>query len=584
MSGPPPRWLRCPRKGDICYEKFLPFKVPLKSRYDPDVPEEYRFPPKMMFDHAKRYKKKIGLWIDLTKTDRYYDQSVVEENECTYLKLACKGHGECPTQEIVDTFITLVDNFIRKKPLEIVGIHCTHGFNRTGFLIVSYLVEKADWAVDAAINAFANCRPPGIYKQDYLQELCSRYGDPEDVPNAPSMPDWCFEDADVDDRDESAAEARAEAESVSGDAKKPFIPNFDMPGVSLVRVPDICRDVTSKAAAWIGCSANKFGGAQPVSMTKDNIRFLNEKKYMVSWKADGTRYMMAILGRDQVYMIDRDNAVFKISGLQFPNRKDPATHLTDTLVDGEMVLDVVNGQSIPRYLVYDIVNFKQNPVGKVVFKTRLHCIENEIIKPRQSIDRSREPFSVRIKPFWPIADSAKLLDEEGQFMKQIAHETDGLIFQPADQNDVYKSGRNEDILKWKPPELNSVDFKLRITKSGGMGMLTKLHAQLFVTGMDKPYAQMIFKRELKEYDNKIIECKFNQKSNSWAFMRERRDKSFPNHITTANAVCDSIRYPVTKDMLLTIIDRIKRGTLKRSADRASMPPPSAIRRPPPISR
>ena len=81
---------------------------------------------------------------------------------------------------------------------------------------------------------------------------------------------------------------------------------------------------------------------------------------------------------------------------------------------------------------------------------------------------------------------------------------------------------------------------------------------------------MIFKRELKEYDNKIIECKFDQKNNSWAFMRERRDKryffvagtlkiifSFPNHITTANAVCDSIRYPVTKDMLLTIIDRIK---------------------------
>ena len=110
------------------------------------------------------------------------------------------------------------------------------------------------------------------------------------------MPDWCFEDADVDDRDESTAEARAEmSASVSGDAKKPFIPNFDMPGVSLVKgnyrhyfhvskvnvVPDICRDVTSKAAAWIGCSANKFGGAQPVSMTKDNIRFLNEKKYMV---------------------------------------------------------------------------------------------------------------------------------------------------------------------------------------------------------------------------------------------------------------------------------------------------------------
>lgn len=25
------------------------------------------------------------------------------------------------------------------------GVHCTHGFNRTGYLIVSYLVEKMEW-------------------------------------------------------------------------------------------------------------------------------------------------------------------------------------------------------------------------------------------------------------------------------------------------------------------------------------------------------------------------------------------------------------------------------------------------------
>ena len=72
MSGPPPRWLRCPRKGDICYEKFLPFKVPLKSRYDPDVPEEYRFPPKMMFDHAKRYKKKVKFLTLILKVIIFY--------------------------------------------------------------------------------------------------------------------------------------------------------------------------------------------------------------------------------------------------------------------------------------------------------------------------------------------------------------------------------------------------------------------------------------------------------------------------------------------------------------------------------
>ena len=34
-------------------------------------------------------------------------------------------------------------------------------------------------------------RPPGIYKQDYLDELFRRYGDPEDTPSAPPLPQWC---------------------------------------------------------------------------------------------------------------------------------------------------------------------------------------------------------------------------------------------------------------------------------------------------------------------------------------------------------------------------------------------------------
>ena len=80
------------------------------------------------------------------------------------------------------------------------------------------------------------------------------------------------------------------------------------------------------------------------------------------------------------------------------------------------------------------------------------------------INKQQEPFSVRLKPFFDIATSAHLLEEEGSFLKQVAHETDGLIFQPASQTDVYKAGRNDDILKWKPPELNSIDFKLKIQK------------------------------------------------------------------------------------------------------------------------
>ncbi len=43
---------------------------------------------------------------------------------------------------------------------------------------------------------------------------------------------------------------------------------------------------------------------------------------------------MLIDGKDDVYMIDRDNSVFHIASLEFPFRKDLRIHLSNTLLDG----------------------------------------------------------------------------------------------------------------------------------------------------------------------------------------------------------------------------------------------------------
>jgi len=67
-----------------------------------------------------------------------------------------------------------------------------------------------------------------------------------------------------------------------------------------------------------------------------NIGKLSEKQYMVSWKADGTRYLMLIEGPGRVYFIDRDNCVFKANDISFPCKKNLYEHLTETLVDGVM--------------------------------------------------------------------------------------------------------------------------------------------------------------------------------------------------------------------------------------------------------
>ena len=77
-----------------------------------------------------------------------------------------------------------------------------------------------------------------------------------------------------------------------------------------------------------------FPGSQPVSMDVKNMYLLRQMPYRVSWKADGTRYLMLIRNENEVYMVDRDNAVFRINKVVFPSNDDPNQGLKDTLIDG----------------------------------------------------------------------------------------------------------------------------------------------------------------------------------------------------------------------------------------------------------
>ena len=53
----PPRWFNCPRKSlTLIGGKFLAFKTPLDSKYDDQVPAQYRFPSQMLFDSMRAYK------------------------------------------------------------------------------------------------------------------------------------------------------------------------------------------------------------------------------------------------------------------------------------------------------------------------------------------------------------------------------------------------------------------------------------------------------------------------------------------------------------------------------------------------
>jgi mRNA-capping enzyme len=144
---------------------------------------------------------KLGLWIDLTNTNRFYPRQEIEASGAIYTKLNCKGHGEAPQAEQIDAFVEVCTKFMDRNSTDYIGVHCTHGFNRSGFLVCCFLIREFDFSVMAALALFAKCRPPGIYKQDYINTLWEMFKDPHDPPppQAPPLPDWCFDDTSLND-------------------------------------------------------------------------------------------------------------------------------------------------------------------------------------------------------------------------------------------------------------------------------------------------------------------------------------------------------------------------------------------------
>lgn len=240
-----------------------------------------------------------------------------------------------------------------------------------------------------------------------------------------------------------------------------------------------------------------------------------------------------------------------------------------------MVIDKDKGKDIPRYLVYDVIMYDGQDVSKLPFHPdRYSIIENKIIAGRLRamkegrLMKEREPFSVRLKYFWDVTLSKNLLSEK--FAKQLSHEPDGLIFQPAKEK--YCTGVSREVLKWKPLSLNSVDFRLKIVTESGVGIVPRKVGHLYVGGLKTPYGTINkISRQLRDLDNAIIECKFE--NGQWVFMRQRTDKSFPNSFDTAESVCKSICKPVTKEILLDYIDKYR--FVQNDTD--LMPPPKQRR-------
>ncbi|XP_063163445.1 uncharacterized protein LOC134500211 isoform X2 [Candoia aspera] len=113
----------------------------------------------------------LGLIIDLTYTTRYYDVKDLPKS-MEYKKLFTVGL-EVPDDPTILQFKKWVRKFLWENAdnEKLIGVHCTNGINRTGYLICRYLIDVEGWDPETAIQAFGEARGHHMDGNIYLTDL-----------------------------------------------------------------------------------------------------------------------------------------------------------------------------------------------------------------------------------------------------------------------------------------------------------------------------------------------------------------------------------------------------------------------------
>ncbi|XP_041666754.1 RNA/RNP complex-1-interacting phosphatase-like [Cheilinus undulatus] len=173
-NGIPDRWLDYKAVGKRLHgTRFIAFKVPLKQSLICQLPSRDVFGPWELLDALSEENQELGLIIDLTFTTRYYKLQDLPES-LMFVKILTAGH-EVPSDKTILSFKRAVRNFLRENADndKLIGVHCTHGLNRTGYLICRYLIDVDGMDPKEAVQLFNSSRGHDIERQNYLEDLQS---------------------------------------------------------------------------------------------------------------------------------------------------------------------------------------------------------------------------------------------------------------------------------------------------------------------------------------------------------------------------------------------------------------------------
>jgi mRNA guanylyltransferase len=213
-----------------------------------------------------------------------------------------------------------------------------------------------------------------------------------------------------------------------------------------------------------------------------------------------------------------------------------------------------NGNRYPRFLLFDCMVLDGENVMNKPFTKRLGRLKEFILKPHDNYVQTRPDYAANI-PFTVELKELQLsyyMDAVVASQPHLKHGSDGLLFTARDA--PYVIGQCNKMLKWKPSEENTADFRVRYDAGARQFYLQIVHRG----GINKDVCPFALDSEMEEdwlanpiaYEGRIVECRYDVDwPGNWRFSRFRDDKDTANYIDVFNSIMRTIMYPVPQDVV-----------------------------------